>query len=199
MKVVGISGYARSGKDTLADILVEHHGYTKVAFADKMRDFLYAQNPYVAENGGGSNFRSLQEIINKFGWDGYKSSPWGDDLRALVQRTGTEAGRQTLWQNIWVDAAFKGLDPDGKYVFSDTRFLNEAEAVKDHGGLLLRISRPGVGPALDENGEAHISEIALDDYTGFDYNIPNDGSIDLLSHRMAIIFFVANGTGVFEY
>ena len=40
--IIGLSGYAQSGKDTVANILVQHYGYKRVAFADKIRECLFA-------------------------------------------------------------------------------------------------------------------------------------------------------------
>lgn len=180
MIVVGISGYARTGKDELASVLVEEYGYIRIGFADKLRDMLYALNPIVQaefgfefrDNWHGPGFVMLQEIIDTYGWDGYKKSEFKEEIRRLLQRLGTEAGRQTLWDSIWVDAAFAKLPPDAKVVVTDCRFKNEADAIRDRGGILVRIHRPEVGPIND-----HISEIGLDSYP-FDYHIDNDGTLD---------------------
>ena len=45
--IIGLTGYARSGKDTVAQILVDKFGFTRVAFADPIRDFCYQVNPIV--------------------------------------------------------------------------------------------------------------------------------------------------------
>jgi 50S ribosomal subunit-associated GTPase HflX len=46
--IIGLSGYAQVGKDTVANILVQHHGYKRVAFADKIRECLFALDPIIA-------------------------------------------------------------------------------------------------------------------------------------------------------
>lgn len=176
--IIGLSGYARSGKDEAAKVLMDQYGFERIAFADKLRDFLYALNPDVMEDDiAYGQARSLQEIIDKFGWDGYKSTPWGKNIRGLLQRLGTEAGRETLWDSIWIDAALHDLDPNKNYVITDARFPNEAEAVKERGGRLWRIERADVGPALDENGVAHKSETSLDNYD-FDLYLVNNQGIE---------------------
>jgi dephospho-CoA kinase len=48
MQLIGLSGYARSGKDEAAKVLIEEFGFKRIAFADKLRDFLYALDPIVA-------------------------------------------------------------------------------------------------------------------------------------------------------
>jgi hypothetical protein len=185
--IIGLSGYARSGKDEAAKVLVEQFGFERIAFADKLRDFLYALNPIVDinvvvhpfddENGKlrlgyePQNVR-LKEVIDRNGWDGYKETRYGAEIRGLLQRLGTEAGRNVLWDSIWIDAAFHGLDPAGNYVVTDCRFPNEAEAVRSRNGAVVRITRSGVGPA---NG--HASETSLDDYE-FDYRIDNSGTLE---------------------
>ena len=47
MVVIGLSGYASSGKDTVAQFLIEEHGFEKIAFADPIRNMLLAMNPIV--------------------------------------------------------------------------------------------------------------------------------------------------------
>lgn len=184
MEIVGLSGYARSGKDEAAKVLVEEFGFTRVAFADKLRDFLYALNPmvsqYVYVKGdddkpvlwGGNETVCVQEVIDVFGWDGYKETPYGPEVRRLLQRLGTEAGRETLWDSIWIDAALTGLPEDAKVVVTDCRFPNEAQAIDKRGGSLWRVKRTGVGPA-----NSHPSETSLD-YHRFDIVLHNDGSLE---------------------
>lgn len=177
--IVGLSGYARSGKDEAAKVLVENHGFTRIAFADKLRDFLYALNPLI--NPTPERYFTnpkqpvrLRDVIgdDRIGWEGYKETIYSDEIRGLLQRLGTEAGREVLWDSIWIDAAFHGLNPAGNYVVTDCRFPNEAEAVRSRNGAVVRITRSGVGPA---NG--HASETSLDDYE-FDYRIDNSGTLE---------------------
>ena len=175
--IIGMSGFARSGKDAAAEYLVEEHGFIRIAFADKLRDFLYALNPYVSPTeekyfGNGSVVPvKLTKVIDEYGWDHYKETKFGDEIRRLLQRLGTEAGRQTLWDTIWIDAALKDLDPNKNYVVSDARFLNEFAAIEERGGVILRVNRPGVGPAND-----HASETEALQYD-FKYIIDNDGTL----------------------
>jgi deoxynucleotide monophosphate kinase-like protein len=181
--IIGISGYARSGKDTIADILIRNHGFTRVAFADKLREVLYALNPIVLGwnegYGYGTGVWHVQSVIDEYGWDGYKESPFGYEIRRLLQRIGTEAGREVLGDNVWVDA----LDWHAarNIVIPDARFRNEAVAVKSRGGAMWRVWRPGIGPA---NG--HVSETGLDDWD-FDLVLDNDGTIEDLEQQVGQI------------
>lgn len=187
MEVIGLSGYARSGKDEAAKVLVDEFGYTRVAFADKLREVLYALNPLIDntiyryhENlkpnwipyDFGKDKVYVKDVIDQYGWDGYKATPYGAEIRRLLQRLGTEAGRQTLWDSIWVDAAFAGIPEDAKVVVTDCRFPNEAEAIKQRKGKIWRITREGVGPA-----NSHASETSLDDWK-FDYHLWNNSDLE---------------------
>lgn len=189
MEIIALSGYARSGKDEAANVLINDFGFTRVAFADKLRDVLYQLNPIVTQTSRklrltpDSDEISLvknsfvQDVIDEHGWEGYKSTPYGTEIRRLLQRLGTEAGRQTMWDSIWIDAAFANVDEDAKVVVTDCRFPNEAQAVKDRGGRVLRISRAGVGPAVTEDGKIHASETSLDNWA-FDYQLFNNGTLE---------------------
>jgi hypothetical protein len=174
--IIGLSGYARSGKDEAA-IALQQLGFHRVAFADKLREVLYQLNPLVSPTPEGyfvspKTPMRLQDVIGEWGWGGYKESVHSDEIRRLLQRLGTEAGRQTLWDSIWVDAAFAGAPEGLTIVVTDCRFPNEAQAIKDKGGEVWRIEREGVGPA-----NSHASETGLDDWK-FDVVIGNDGTLE---------------------
>jgi len=181
--IIGLSGYARSGKDEAARVLVEKFGFERIAFADKLRDFLYALNPMIFVTYreydrkkflDPTEYESdrLQSVIDEYTWDGYKETIYGTEIRGLLQRLGTEAGRGVLGDNVWIDAALGSIKPDGRYVVTDVRFPNEADAVRSLNGEIWRVSRSGVGPANN-----HASETSLDDYD-FDARINNDGTLE---------------------
>ena len=189
MEIIALSGFARSGKDEAARVLVEKFGFVQVAFADKLREMLYALNPIVeykflppyTENTGQHPHTKVyvQDVIDVYGWGSYKESPYGPEIRRLLQRLGTEAGRQTLWDSIWIDAALTGLDEDARVCIADCRFQNEAEAIRSRGGKIVRVTRAGVKAA-----NAHISEHDLDDFD-FDYYLSNDGTLDEYHRNVA--------------
>jgi len=179
VEIIALSGFARSGKDEAARVLVEDFGFKQVAFADKLREMLYQLNPIVSmgvyENHHWDYERSVyvQDAVNQYGWDGYKETPYGPEIRRLLQRLGTEAGRQTLWDSIWIDAALANLPDDAKVVVSDARFFNEFDAVRDRGGFVWRIDREGVGPAND-----HASELEAINYPNFSLFLQNNGTLE---------------------
>lgn len=184
MKIVALSAFARAGKDEAAKVLVEEYGFVQVAFADKLREMIYAINPIVKVNFRPIMTHSLepdhfiekwhvQDVIDKYGWGGYKETEFADEIRRLLQRLGTEGGRQTLWDSIWIDAALTGLPTDAKVVVSDARFFNEFDAVRERGGQVWRVEREGVGPLND-----HPSETEAISYPHFELTIFNNGTLE---------------------
>ena len=158
--IIGLMGYARSGKDEVAKILVEKFGFERRAFADKIREMLYEVNPMV---GG----EPLQIRVDVDGWDEAKRHP---EVRRLMQKLGV-AARNHLSQNIWVIPVLMGLK-DTRTVITDVRFKNEADMIKGMGGEIWRIERPEVGPINN-----HISETELNDYAA-DRTLLNAGTLE---------------------
>lgn len=193
-RLVGLNGYAGAGKDTAAAFLLED-GWTRASFADKLREFAYVLNPIVVQDTpipldgeddprfspAGFPLRvrrehvRLRDLVHAVGWDRAKNE--NPDVRALLQRLGTDCGRNLLGENVWVDAVMSDL-PDGDVVITDVRFPNEAKAVRDAGGAVIRIGRPGVRPV---NG--HLSETALDGYD-FDAIVVNNSTPDVAGSRL---------------
>lgn len=174
MIVVGLAGYARAGKDTAGAYLVEHYGFQRVSFADPLRAVLLATDPLVPVRGPGPHARCagptktvrLSKLVAEKGWEGAKTE-WPEhpaSVRQLLQRLGTEGGRNVIDQDVWVNAALRKLKPAGAYVFTDVRFPNEADAIARL-GKTVRVLRPGTGPVND-----HPSERALDGFP-FDYQL----------------------------
>lgn len=176
--IIGLAGFAGSGKDEAAKALVGL-GYRRIAFADVLREMALAIDPFVFERAEGDGdiyiFRRLSAVIQNYGWDDAKNE--FPDVRRLLQRLGTEAGRDILGENIWVDTAL-GRETTDKLVVTDVRFPNEVEGVRKRGGIVVQIQRPGVGPRND-----HASETSLLNYE-FDAVIVNNGTIDELHEKM---------------
>jgi hypothetical protein len=178
--LIGLSGYAGSGKDEAAAALVVG-GWRRDAFADRLRSFLYNLDPWVTVSPDVGVAR-LAKLVDAYGWDRAKRT--FPEIRRLLQRTGTEAGRKVLGAQVWVDALFRDFDRDNEaLVVTDVRFQNEADAIRKAGGVMVRINRPGVGPATDPGGWVHESEVALDHYD-FDVTVKNDGTIEELHERL---------------
>lgn len=188
--LIGLSGYARSGKDAVARQLVESHGFCRLALGDVLKDFLLALDPLIPHAApGGVTLYRLSSLIEHRGWELAKVRY--PEVRELLQRCGTEAGQGVLGQNVWVDVLMRQVSEcDGDVVVSDVRFPHEADAIRDAGGLVVRVERPDVLPPTDEYGEVHVSETALLGYE-FDGVIVNGGSLADLRDAVDQTFGVA--------
>ncbi len=175
--IIGLSGYAQSGKDTVAKFLVENHGYTRIAFADKIRELLYEMDPGIGMQGPDGQWHTigLQNFVDVTGWDDAKQHK---EVRAMLQNLGVGA-RKTFGENFWVHEAMKTMlndpRPDLNYVITDVRFFNEADMVKANHGQIWRVERPGVDAVNN-----HVSETELASWN-YDVTIVNDGTLERLN------------------
>lgn len=176
--LIGLSGYARSGKDTVAELLCLNYGYKRVSFADPMRQALYVLSPKL------DNIVRLSEYVDDYGWDVAKQN---QEVRRLLQVFGTEVGRKMFGLDFWIDIALKDLSGDTQVVISDVRFPNEADAIAKLGGSVWRINRKNHSAV---NG--HASEHAMDNYM-FNHVIYNDETLDDLSDE---VFMLAKHLGL---
>lgn len=182
--IIGLSGYARAGKDTVADRLVTSHGFTKIGFADALKEAVYTLNPIVGPTGV-----RYADIVDQHGLDAAKAG--FVEVRRLLQFMGTDVARKLWGEDFWVDRLadkvfhLTAVDPDLNVVIADVRFPNEAAFVQmsmaPNGaprGALWRVHRPGVGPVTD-----HPSETAIDHWN-FDRHIHNDQTIAALHEHV---------------
>jgi hypothetical protein len=167
--LVAFSGLKGSGKDTAASVLIEQYGFTKVAFADAVREMALIIDPIVIVPEGVSR---LSALVEHYGWDLVKREI--PEIRRLLQVIGTEAGRNFYGENVWVDIVDKRFPdmahPATRYVVTDCRFVNEAKFVEKIGGAIVWIERPGV------ESDGHASE-SRDVFPYRDYEIWNDSDI----------------------
>lgn len=95
-------------------------------------------------------------------------------VRELLQKLGTDAIRDKLHLNAWVNALFSDYQPSYDWIITDMRFGNELCAVKERGGITIRLTRNVPASFKIAN---HISETALD-HASFDFVIENNGTVD---------------------
>lgn len=198
--IIGVCGFIGSGKDTVADYLVNFHGFRRESFANSLKD----------------------AVANVFGWDRTllegrtkqarewreQVDPWWAERlnmpnltpRLMLQLWGTEVCRRGFHDDIWIASLENKLrNSTDDIVISDCRFPNEIKSIKDAGGIIVWVRR-GELPnwynwALSANrGESgnmswsiskhnlekagiHASETAWVG-TKFDSILDNDGSID---------------------
>lgn len=164
--IIGFVGRMGSGKDTAGAFLVEHYGFKRVAFADKVKECLAALlgcEVSVIEN-------AKNDPDARIWFDSRLGTNYVLTVRGALQRLGTEVGRKLLDGDIWVDTVFKNIDPTQDYVFTDVRFQNEVNIINEYNGFCIRINR------FSQEYDSHKSE-DIDSLTGIKFNINNNGSI----------------------
>lgn len=169
---VSLSGPAGSGKDFIAKHLVEHHGFVRRALADPMKQI-------VADILG----ITVDEVNERKTVD--------PKMRRALQLLGTEVGRDCLGQNVWVEKVLRGVrelpldaeterrSPPMGVVITDTRFVNEFDALKEAGFCMVDVRCPREFMRIPPGapGWDHASERDLDAYRQdmkFDLTIWND-------------------------
>ncbi|MGC4928050.1 hypothetical protein [Streptomyces sp. DT117] len=177
LPLIGLAGGARAGKDTAAEALLDA-GWQRRAFADRLREFLYAADPLI-DGVEVPEFVPLRGEVDRHGWARVKE--FSVIVRGLYQRTGTEAGRQIIGDNVWVDALFRDYEAWTRpTVITDVRFRNEAAAIRERGGLIVQIVRPDQKPISEA---AHVSENSLAGFP-FDAILINDTTPEALGHQL---------------
>jgi dephospho-CoA kinase len=138
---IGIIGRAGHGKDTLGEQFVLL-GAERVAFADPIKEMVHVGLGIEREVLWGPaevKERTLPEF--------------GVSARHLLQTLGTEWGRVHVHQDLWVRLALARHIPSREaagqrdFIVTDVRFLNEARLLREAGFTLIRVVRPGYGPA----------------------------------------------------
>jgi len=178
MKIILLSGWAGSGKDTVADYLVTKHGYKKFALATPLKDLaaeLYKFPRELADSQEGK--RQLWRV-------GYSKKT----IRQILLHVA-RIDKFRFGDDIYADETVAQIakeSPDAKIVISDTRYLNEIRvilefAIKEkHEFAVWRINLRD----RDESPVDDISEHALDTYRANAY-ISNPG--DSLENLYAIV------------
>lgn len=168
--IIGLAGFAGSGKDTVAKILIEEWNYKRYAFADKIKEILYELNPIII------NDLKLKDLVDKNGWDVTKTEHL--EVRRLLQDLGL-SGRNHFGKLHWAHQVFKEINFGNKAVITDVRFWNEADQTRIYDfAEVWRIHRPGTGPINN-----HASELELIDYE-YDAVIINDSDIESLKDKV---------------
>lgn len=172
--IIGLVAKARGGKDQFGEYLIEcfrerHQAvFTHIAFATQLKMMCKM-------HFGLSDYQLWgdEKEIPDERFDKDECTYW--TAREIMQELGSFYRR--IKNDYWVEA----LDNEIKkhtydnVIITDTRHINECEYIKKNNGLLIRITRNEVGQI---HGMDHESETALDDYTGFDIEIDNSGTLE---------------------
>jgi hypothetical protein len=165
MKLIGISGKAGAGKDTIADYLFERHGYLKIAFADPLKAAAakaFGVNPKLFYD------RKAKET---------KLAYWDMTPRYILQVMGTEAMKGAFGENFWLKRWFltyQQIKDTDHVVVPDCRFDAECAAIRHLGGQIWHLDRSGA--SLPGAAGNHASEVGPT-VVASDIRITNDGSL----------------------
>ena len=145
--LIGLTGQKRSGKDTFAYIVESLiPNVKKISFAHPMKE--------IAKIMFNLNDQELEEQKETFELDGITP-------RKFLQLFGTEFCRKLFKDDIWVRKAFDSFDPKIHTIITDVRFDNEAEYIKNLGGLIVKVVR-GEEKVAEHCSEAGVSEQFID-------------------------------------
>ena len=165
--VIGLAGYKGCGKDAIASWMVKQHGFTKLAFADPLREIMHQMNPIVGDFARNPPMR-YREAVTVYGYD--EAKRLYPEMRRLMQELGATA-RDVIDPCVWVNALdVRQARVPGDVVITDVRYPNEAELIHDIDGVVFRVLRPGTAP------DGHSSE--AQDFP-VDFVVLNDEAIPL--------------------
>ena len=145
--IIGICGLIGSGKGTVADCLVQEHGFTKISFADKLKDAVATMFDWdrAMLEGDTNESREWREKPDTF-W----SNETNEHItpRLVLQLFGTDCMRHGFYDGIWVSLVKQKIltNPNVNYVIPDARFQNELQMIRDVGGQVWQVQR---GPKPD--------------------------------------------------
>lgn len=205
--ILGITGFIGSGKDTVADYLCTFHGFKRLSFAASLKDAISLIFGWDRELLEGTTKSSRE-------WREQKDEWWSNRLgmhitpRWALQYWGTEVCRNGFHQDIWVASLENKLrNAKDNIVITDCRFFNELTAIKNAGGLTIRVER-GEKPVWYEDaialnkGPSHIGwaiakenllkfDVHASEYSSvgldYDYYVDNNGTIDELHKQIKSI------------
>lgn len=208
LKLIGISGKIGSGKDTIYNIIKESYTlpngkvWQNMKFAGKLKAVASLLTGIPIEKFEDQEFKKTI-LGSEWGKPNKQNplsaiEPFKDitviemmSVRDLLQKLGTEAMRNGLHENVWVNALFSDYTKDQYWIITDVRFPNEFKAIKEKGGIVIRVNRPSHSNHMVKVVNDHPSETALDGYD-FDYIIENDGDLKKLKSKIKSLLEILN-------
>ena len=199
--IIGICGFIGSGKDTVADYLVNFHEFRRESFASTLKDAVAAVFGWdrTMLEGRTKEAREWREQVDPW-WAAKLDMPTLTP-RWVLQYWGTEVCRKAFHDDIWIASLENKLrNSRDNIVISDCRFPNEIESLKRAGGNIIWVQRgalpdwyadavsanqgSNVGLNAMKMRKIHASEWAWLG-SNFDVVVDNNGSIDDLYRQSA--------------
>tara|TARA_B100001057_G_scaffold56961_2_gene50495 strand:- start:3126 stop:3710 length:585 start_codon:yes stop_codon:yes gene_type:complete len=188
--IIGICGLIGSGKGTVADVLVKTHNFTKLSFADKLKDGVATIFGWDRAMLEGDTDESRQ-------WRELKDDFWSNETkmevtpRLVLQLFGTDCMRNGFDDGIWVSTIKKKLleNPTIDYVVPDVRFANEVDMIRDIGGEVWEIKRgPDPQWLIEYESTGTEPTVHASEWKWIkskkDLVIENDGTLDELKNQV---------------
>ena len=198
--IIGICGFIGCGKDTVAGLLVNKHGFERESYASSLKDAVSAVFGWDREmlEGNTPSAREWRETVDEW-WAQRLNMPTLTP-RWVLQYWGTDVARKTFHDDIWIASLERKLHAThNDIVISDCRFPNEIASIKNNGGKVIWVQRGdlpswydialdasnGMQEAQDEMKYLKVlpSEWAWVN-TEFDAVIYNNDSLDTLETRV---------------
>ena len=199
--IIGVCGFIGSGKDTVADYLVNFHEFRRESFASTLKDAVAAVFGWdrTMLEGRTKAAREWREEVDQW---------WAERLdmptltpRWVLQYWGTEVCRKAFHDDIWIASLENKLrNSKDHVVISDCRFPNETQSIRNAGGKIVWVQRGDLPDwyetAVSANQgsnvavqslkmmKIHASETAWIG-TKFDHILDNNGSIDDLYKKIS--------------
>jgi len=151
--IVGLMGEAKTGKDTIANMLGETYGFHKTAFAHNLKEACRLLFNF----SDAQLYGNQKEVVDAF---------WKKTPREVLQYVGTELFRNNFDKDFWVKSLMNHINSHicahnvQRWVISDCRFKNEMQAIKDAGGKVIRLYRTD-GPGAENGIVGHPSEMEM--------------------------------------
>lgn len=178
-KLIAFTGPPGSGKDECATAMCQM-GWYRLAFADPVRTGLLALNPLIPYMLGHSR---LRYVVGEIGWEAAKKIP---EVRELLQRYGTEAGRDIHGHECWISLAEDKLfdmPRSACVAITDLRLDNEWQMVKRYQGIVAYVERPGYEAVNNHSSEKQYAKFRA----MADVIIYNDAGISNLVRQLVSI------------
>jgi hypothetical protein len=207
-KIISISGFIASGKDTVADYLVTNYGFKRLSFASSLKDSVATIFGWDREmiDGTTKESRVWREQVDQW-WSNRLNIP-NLTPRYILQHWGTDLCRNHFHDEIWIASVENKIrNTKNDIVITDARFSNEVTSIKHAGGTTIRISR-GTDPSWYhdaviyntftyegdrskakerlEEANIHASEYSSVGLA-YDHYIKNDGTVDELHKKVQSI------------
>lgn len=197
--IIGLNGLAGSGKDTIADFLVENYNFKKVSFATILKHIIAIIFSWNREKLDGltEQDRLWRETTDEW-WSSALNIP-NFTPRYAMQNIGTNLFRHHFNENIWILSMQRKIEiflqnNSSNIVITDCRFENEIEFVKKMGGIVVLVKR-------DESRKAKMNHESERETDTHDATIYNNCSKDELYEEIKKLFLhpLLNKTILFDY